>query len=80
MSTGASANPAESSVVSKTHKPGTIRESPALDAAGVYGKLNSRPKGSTADEATVRLTQCGPKLLAIASLAFLGSDPCMVIP
>ena len=57
-------------LVSDRHKIPAIRVSPrvvesaALDAAGVYARLNTRPEGLTTDEAATRLAQYGPNVLA----------------
>ena len=39
-------------------------ESAALDVAGVYGRLETRPEGLTTDEAETRLAQHGQNILA----------------
>lgn len=41
-----------------------VVESAALDAAGVYACIGTRPAGLTADEASARLAQYGPNVLA----------------
>jgi len=52
------------------HKAAAIRVSPvvvesaAMDAAGVYAKLNTRAEGLTDSEAATRLAQHGPNVLA----------------
>jgi Mg2+-importing ATPase len=41
-----------------------VVESAALDAAGVYARLGTRPQGLTAEEAEARLAEHGPNVLA----------------
>jgi P-type Mg2+ transporter len=41
-----------------------VVESAALDAPGVYARLSTRPEGLTAAEATTRLAEHGPNVLA----------------
>jgi Mg2+-importing ATPase len=60
----------KSVLVSDRHKTTAIRVSPmvvesaALDAAGVYARLNSRPEGLTSEEVAARLAGHGPNVLA----------------
>ena len=41
-----------------------VIESAAMDAAGVYARLGTRPQGLTAEEAEARLSEHGPNVLA----------------
>jgi Mg2+-importing ATPase len=56
---------------SHQHRVSTIHVSPlavqaaALDAAGVYALLKTRPEGLTPDEAAARLAEYGPNVLAV---------------
>lgn len=60
----------KSVLVADRHKAPAIRVSPmvvesaAMDAAGVYARLNTRPEGLTTDEAAARLARYGPNVLA----------------
>ena len=47
-------------------------ESAAMDAAGVYARLATRPEGLTADEAAARLAEYGPNVLAKDQRARIG--------
>jgi Mg2+-importing ATPase len=57
-------------LVSDRHKPSAIRVSPgvvesaAMDAAGVYARLQTGPGGLTSGEAAARLARYGPNVLA----------------
>ena len=42
----------------------TLIESAAMDAAGVYSRLRTRPEGLTTEGAEARLAQHGPNVLA----------------
>ena len=47
-------------------------ESSAMDAAGVYARLATRPEGLTAVEAAARLAEFGPNVLAKDQRAGIG--------
>ena len=49
-----------------------VIESAALDAAGVYARLATRPEGLTAEEAAARLAEYGPNVLAKDQRAGIG--------
>ena len=49
-----------------------VVESAAMDAAGVYARLATRPEGLTADEAAARLATHGPNTLAKDQQARIG--------
>ena len=49
-----------------------VVESAAMDAAGVYARLATRPEGLTADEAAARLAEHGPNVLAKDQRAGIG--------
>ncbi len=49
---------------SAIHVSALVVQAAALDAAGVYARLKTRPEGLTADEAAARLAQYGPNVLA----------------
>jgi len=50
----------------------TVVDSAALDAAGVYARLATRPEGLTAEEAAARLVDHGPNVLAKDQRAGIG--------
>jgi Mg2+-importing ATPase len=49
-----------------------VAESAALDDAGVYARLGTRPEGLTTDEAAARLLEHGPNVLAKDHRAGMG--------
>src|SRR6202162_5820039 len=55
-----------------------VVESAALDAAGVYARLRTRPEGLTTEDAEERLAEHGPNVLAKdqrAGIGRVGWDP-----
>ena len=68
----------KSVLASNRHKTLAIRVSPmvvesaAMDAAGVYARMDTRPEGLTIDEAAARLARHGPNVLAMDQRAGLG--------
>src|SRR6478736_4960610 len=53
--------------------PGIVVESAAMDATGVYARLATRRDGLTAEEATARLAEYGPNVLAKDQRAGIGT-------
>src|ERR1700693_4857904 len=49
-----------------------VVESAAMDAAGVYARLRTRPEGLTTEEAEERLSEHGPNVLARDQRAGIG--------